>query len=134
MTGIVEVDKATERLRSVALTLLGVVFVLPLVYSPPPAANIVITAALTVFTASLRTVGRTHEAEILSQKVCIASLPPLRKDQIVWDVDKRLDDMSIITSTTIARNTERGSRVGCTARIYASTAPCIEPGSATNLR
>jgi hypothetical protein len=69
MPAILKVDAATERLRSVALAVLGAVFVLPLIWSPPPAVNIVITAALTVFTASLRTVGRTHEAEILSQKV-----------------------------------------------------------------
>ena len=69
MPAVVEVDAATERLRNWALLVLGIVYLLPAVYALPPNLNIVLTATLTVFTASLRTVGKTHEAEMLSQRV-----------------------------------------------------------------
>lgn len=69
MPAIVQVDAATERLRNGALLALGFVYLLPAVYALPPNLNIVLTATLTVFTAGLRTVGKTHEAEMLSQKV-----------------------------------------------------------------
>jgi hypothetical protein len=69
MPTIILVDRATERLRDNSLLGLAVVYLLPLVVALPPNINVVLTAALTVFCACLRTVGKTHEAEILSQKV-----------------------------------------------------------------
>jgi hypothetical protein len=71
---MIEVDGATERLRDISLALLGVIYILPLGYVLPPYANVVVTASLAVFAACLRTVGKTNEAELLSQKVVFSYL------------------------------------------------------------
>ena len=70
MPTIIEVDRATEVLRDRSLIVLAVVYVLPAVLVLPPSLNVVLTASLTVFAACLKTVGKTHEAEVLSKKVC----------------------------------------------------------------
>lgn len=69
-SAVIEVDASTQRLQSASLVALAVIYVLPAAIPLNPNVNVVLTAALTVFAACLRTVGKTHEAEILSQKVC----------------------------------------------------------------
>lgn len=69
MPALIEVDSATERLRDGSLAVLAAVYVLPLVWVLPPSVNVAVTASLTVFSACLRTVGRTNEAELVSKKV-----------------------------------------------------------------
>lgn len=69
MPALIEVDSATERLRDGALAVLAVIYVLPVVWVLPPSVNVALTASLTVFSACLRTVGRTNEAELVSKKV-----------------------------------------------------------------
>ena len=73
MCSSVKVDAATEKLTSLSLVVLLVLYLLPLVVHVPTNLNIVVTATCTVFTGCMRTVGKTHEAEILTQKVCIAA-------------------------------------------------------------
>lgn len=68
-SAVVEVDAKTERLRDASLVALAAVYLLPAAVTLPPNVNVVLTATLTVFASCLRTVGKTHEAEILSQKV-----------------------------------------------------------------
>eukprot|EP00892_Ulva_mutabilis_P008067 jgi/Ulvmu1/5632/UM023_0172.1 len=68
MPAVIEVDSATERLRDVSLAVLAAVYILPLVWVLPPSVNVALTASLTVFSACLRTVGRTNEAELVSKK------------------------------------------------------------------
>ena len=71
MVAVIEVSKSTELLRDRSLIALAVVYLLPAIFPLPPSLNVVLTATITVFAACLRTVGKTHEAEILSQKVRI---------------------------------------------------------------
>lgn len=69
MPALIEVDSATERLRDGALAVLAIIYVLPVAWVLPPSVNVALTASLTVFSACLRTVGRTNEAELVSKKV-----------------------------------------------------------------
>lgn len=69
MPALIEVDRATERLRDGSLAILAIIYILPVVWVLPPSVNVTLTASLTVFSACLRTVGRTNEAELVSKKV-----------------------------------------------------------------
>lgn len=78
MPALIEVDSATERLRDGSLAVLAAVYILPLAWVLPPSVNVALTASLTVFSACLRTVGRTNEAELVSKKVWQLDCVPLQ--------------------------------------------------------